>query len=127
MVFALASHESSVTAVPRWQRTSTSSTRPSRFTAYDIWCAGAHESTFEVVQQGEQDAMDSLFKTLRGPGDIERLYKDDVSVSAVRAIQPMLSTDYGHFDRWVDLAEDTIGKEDELLEPEPEDVVAAAD
>ncbi|KAH9934215.1 uncharacterized protein B0H18DRAFT_1114955 [Fomitopsis serialis] len=127
IVFALASRESSVTAASRWQRASTSSIRPARFTAYDIWCAGSGPSTFGVVQRGEADVLDNLLKTLRGPGDVERLYNDDVSVSVVRAMRPMTSTDCSHFDRWVDRAKDTIGKEQELLEPEPEDAVAPAE
>ncbi|KAH9934219.1 uncharacterized protein B0H18DRAFT_547792 [Fomitopsis serialis] len=122
MVFALASGKSSVEARSRGHHPSTRSTQTAKFTAYDIWCAGARQSTFGVIQQGEEDALDNLLTILRGPHDIERLFKD---VNVVRILQPGLSTGHGHFEQWFDLEDDMVDEEFEVSEPE--DAVAGAE
>ncbi|KAH9828947.1 uncharacterized protein C8Q71DRAFT_684773, partial [Rhodofomes roseus] len=116
MVFALASSGPAVTSPSRRQRTSPRRHEASaKFTAYDIWCAGAGASTFGVVQEGEQEVIDNILKTLRRPRDTERMYKDDEPVSAVRSMQPLSSIDRSHFERWAEI-EEGIGEECELLE-----------
>ncbi|KAH9911485.1 uncharacterized protein B0H18DRAFT_358315 [Fomitopsis serialis] len=97
MVFALASPESSVT-VPSQRPPPTGNTGVGRYTAYDIWCAGARGSTFAVIREDEEDAVGRLLETLRAPDDVGRLYKPGALRDAVRAMQP-LATDCNDYQR----------------------------
>ncbi|KAH9926371.1 uncharacterized protein B0H18DRAFT_1211012 [Fomitopsis serialis] len=121
MFFALASPESSVT-IPSQRLTP--NTGVGRYTAYDIWCAGARGSTFAVVQEDEEDVLARLLETLREHREVAKLYEDpwhpesESTVHAIRTMSPGTSTHRSYFEQWFDLEDSD--EEIELAEPESE-------
>lgn len=72
MVFALASSNSAITVVHTAHGGSNDSGSKSRFTSYDIWCAGLSTKTFAVIRSSE-DANDYR-RIMRSFGDLEDVY-----------------------------------------------------
>lgn len=93
MVFSLASKEPTVTP-----RTGSS---PARYTAYDIWCAGATEETFGVIQGTEKIYTESLLEMVRDGRDAARLH-DKAARATVREMQVLASTEEDHWKSWAD-------------------------
>lgn len=121
MVFALASPESSV-SIPS-QRPTRNSIGIGRYTAYDIWCAGARGSTFAVIQEDEEDVLARFLKTLHEHREVANLYEDpwpesESLVNAIRTMDPGTSTHRSYFEQWFDLED--FEKEIELAEPKSE-------
>ncbi|RPD71010.1 hypothetical protein L226DRAFT_513675 [Lentinus tigrinus ALCF2SS1-7] len=105
LVFALASSRSAVVApLPTAQR----SEKLERFTAYDIWCAGATHETFSVIQQEEEKHVAKMLQLIRGPREVCVLENGEVH-RAVRQMQPMISTHADHFSLWADLSDNMQG------------------
>ncbi|KAI0700802.1 hypothetical protein C8T65DRAFT_741918 [Cerioporus squamosus] len=107
MDFALASQESTVNPPSQGQgegqSQQTKKRNNAKFTAYEIWCAGASHETFAVVQEDEDEDIAKVLKQLREPRDI--LAADNFSEQArhaVRQMQPLVSTKRDHVAQFAD-------------------------
>ncbi|KAL7278890.1 hypothetical protein ACG7TL_006721 [Trametes sanguinea] len=121
MVFALASPEAAVATPSVPERRSVRTNRTAKFTAYDIWCAGASHETFAVIQEDEDAAVAKLLKTVRNVREVsvEKSF-GEAAQSILRRMQPLVSTGREHREMFADLAD--VG-EYPLAEDAGEDIV----
>ncbi|TFK79479.1 hypothetical protein K466DRAFT_592374 [Polyporus arcularius HHB13444] len=105
MVFALASKRSAVNQPSEGQRQSAQTKKPknAKFTAYDIWCAGASQETFAVIHEDEVVYMVSLLEMLRDRRDVlsRKVYERQVR-RGLREMQPLVSTHPDNISRFAD-------------------------
>lgn len=129
IVFALASEECGVYVPLRADgsspRRKLAKADASKFTAYEIWFAGATRQTFGVIQnEGEEQSVQGLLRTVRDQRDIFKMSKYGQSreeiQNTIRSMQPLVSAEQGQFMNFitdddvhapVDLA---LSEEDEL-------------
>ncbi|KAI0758135.1 hypothetical protein C8Q74DRAFT_1303298 [Fomes fomentarius] len=99
MVFVLASEESVVRTPPVAECQSPQGPFAT-FTAYDIWCAGATEETFGVIQDlWEQLHAQRVLEKMRVQGNAE-MYTHPESRRALGEMQPLVSTEPDYWSSW---------------------------
>ncbi|RPD57235.1 hypothetical protein L226DRAFT_433533, partial [Lentinus tigrinus ALCF2SS1-7] len=96
MVFALASPTPAVSSpvvADSEQRSPRTQQQTAKFTAYEIWCAGASHETFAVVQKDEDAAFAALLKMMRDGRDVlaQQHYSEGIR-RVLRQMQPLVST-----------------------------------
>ncbi|KAI9057967.1 hypothetical protein FKP32DRAFT_1289000, partial [Trametes sanguinea] len=121
MVFALASPEPAVASPRVPERESPRTNKTAKFTAYDIWCAGASHETFAVIQEDEDAAVAKLLKTVRNVREVSvKKSFGEAAQRTLRRMQPLVLTGREHREMFADLAD--IG-EYPLAEDAEEDIV----
>ena len=121
MVLALASPEAAVAVPSIPTRQSARRDRTAKFTAYEIWCAGASHETFAVVQADEDKVVADLLKLIRDARDLSTQEHFSEPVQRVlRQMQPLASTHRDHIELFADPVD--MGK-DLLAEDAEEDAV----
>lgn len=97
LVFALASPVSAVSVSRAGASLGESQSSPrektAKFTAYEIWCAGASPETFGSVLDGEKYDIAYLLEQMRDPLDLYSDWRDPEGIPrALRQMQPLVST-----------------------------------
>ncbi|KAI0747036.1 hypothetical protein C8Q80DRAFT_1178933 [Daedaleopsis nitida] len=107
-VLALASERSVVETLPAATCHSSRIARTEKFTAYDVWCAGALCTTFGVINKQEEGILGALLVNMRDSRDVVRK-TDEALLPTLRQMQPCSSTYQDHYKNWVDTGD--VGEE----------------
>ncbi|KAI0741929.1 hypothetical protein C8Q80DRAFT_1123673 [Daedaleopsis nitida] len=111
VILALGATESAVVLreVPRRR---SPKPRYSKFTAYDIWCAGAFRKTFAVISPEEEGFYATVLRHIRDAWDVELHLEHADLKTALHQMQPMVLADEDCYSLWAELQEsDNIGKD----------------
>lgn len=110
LVFALAAAESVAKVIPL---PPTCAPTVSRFTAFDIWCAGTSQKTFSIIQsESTRDLYRLLLEMSQRINDAfvarTNLPSETFAVMARRGMLPFATANAAHWERFFDVAADAM-------------------